>query len=196
MTSSKQELEFCSFLKSQFPHLTFVDAWSKFGQKKFKESFPDSYCLETKTAFYFNGCLIHGHPIKECKFKRKKEEGRNYFNVPYEEAYKSHQNKLLLLQKNHPNEVESTETIWECMWQKRKAEDKTLKDFLKRYMEPPLRRLDVKACVRGGLNELYNCFWHRDNNLAEVFFYADMNSSYPHHAAQELPVGDSEVTVK
>ncbi len=99
LTSSKQELEFCFFLRSKFPQLTFIDAWSQFGQKCFRESYPDSYCPETKTAFYFNGCLVHGHPVNECQFKRKKHVGKNYFKVPFDQALKNHEKKLFLLKK-------------------------------------------------------------------------------------------------
>ncbi len=62
-------------------------------------------------------------------------------------------------------------------------------------MEPPLRRLDVKAAVRGGLNECYRCFWKikKDERPYESFYYTDMNSSYPYHACEELPVRECEV---
>ena len=144
MQSSKQELEFCSFLRWKFPHYQFIDAWSPFGQKTFRESFPDSYCPQTKTAFFFNGCLIHGHPKSECKFKRKSKGHTNYFKVPLETALQQYKNKVNLLLQNHPNEVISVETIWECCWKTQKKEDTTLKYFMtKIYNEPPLSRLDA-----------------------------------------------------
>ncbi len=191
MTSSKQELEFCAYLRWKFPHLTFRDAWSPHGQITFKESFPDSFCEETKTAFYFNGCLIHGHPLADCKFKRKSTTTKNYFRVDLKEAYKTHVEKITSLKKNHPAEVLETETVWECQWRERKQTDKTIKEFLKLFIEPPLHRLDPEMAVRGGLNETFACRWLI--NKFEKFQYGDINSSYPFHAMGFLPVGDFKV---
>ncbi len=191
MTSSKQELEFCAFLKWKYPNLTFVDAWSPYGQMSFKESFPDSVCIETKTAFYFNGCLIHGHPISECKFKRKHTNGKNYFKVDFLTAFNNHNRKLALLQQNHPDKIVRTETVWECLWQYRKKNEEELKNFMKIYFEPPLQRLDASHAVRGGLNELYGFSWEKAEK--ETFHYDDINSSYPYEAAGFLPVGEYEV---
>ena len=146
MQSSKQELEFCSYLRWKFPHFYFVDAWSVNGQKRFKESFPDSFCAATKTAFYFNGCLIHGHKKDICKFKRKSTKETNYFQVPLAKARDLHESKTLELLKNHPNEVENIETVWECEWQQLKKTCPSIRDFMKNiYKEPPLSRLDVNA---------------------------------------------------
>ena len=75
-----------------------------------------------------------------------------------------------------------------------KKKDKEIQNFLKHfYKEPPLVRLEAKAAVRGGLNEVYR---HRWKNLLpeEVFWYGDMISSYPFEAAQSLPLGEYEVS--
>ena len=200
MASSQQELEYCGFLRWQNPERTYIDAWSPQGQKRFKESFPDSYCKETKTANYFNGCLVHGHPADICQLKRKGKKGSNYFKVPFETAFRNHEKKLALLITNHSNEVKRVNTEWECGWRKRKKNDKDVKTFMKQYLEPPTYRLDVRAAVRGGLNEVYCCFWIADEfetppllRKNENFYYTDMNSSYPSEAAGELPLGEYEV---
>ena len=195
MNSSKQELEFCAYLREKFPHLTFIDAWSPFGQKTFKEAFPDSFCIETKTAFFFNGCLIHGHPVDQCKFQRKKGRGKNYFNVPLTEAFESHMKKVNLLKRNHAAEVESIENVWECEWQQRKKADASIQQFLKRYTEPPLMRLDQKVGVRGGINEVFGRYWINTTSEDQTFYSTDANSSYPFQALQPLPVGEYEVSL-
>ena len=124
MQSSKQELEFCGYLRWKFPHLQFTDAWSETGQKRFKESFPDSFCRATKTAFYFHGCLIHGHEKNLCKFKRKSLKEENYFKVPFVQAREQHELKIRKLLTNHSDEIENIETVWECEWQALKKHQK------------------------------------------------------------------------
>ncbi len=195
MSSSKQEIEFCSFLRSQFPNHTFVDAWSPFGQKKFSESFPDSFCENSKTAYYFNGCLIHGHPKEKCLFQRKSANTLNYFKVPLAEAYANHEKKCKQLLQNHPKDILYTYTMWECEWFQKKKTDKKLQQFLlKIYKEPPLYRLDSKFAVRGGINELYACHFRLDKEEQYCFSFADLISSYPFSAMQELPLGEYEVS--
>ncbi len=75
----------------------------------------------------------------------------------------------------------------------KKKNDQEVQNFLKFYVEPPLQRLDQKIAVRGGLNELFACFFSLNNNLDQCFFYGDMNSSYPFHACGNLPLGEYKV---
>ncbi len=70
MQSSLGELEYCFFLRHIYKNGEFQDAWSPAGQKYFKESVPDSYSLLFKKAYFFNGCLIHGHCKEKCRFQR------------------------------------------------------------------------------------------------------------------------------
>ncbi len=129
MKSSRQEIEFCAFLRWKFPNLTFIDAWSPNGQMTFKESYPDSVCLETKVAFYFNGCPIHGHKLDECKLKRKKSTSKNYFGVSFNEALEAHERKTKLLRQNHPTQISTVETVWECIWRQKKRMTKRSRIF-------------------------------------------------------------------
>ncbi len=195
MTSSRQELEFCSFLRWKYPNHTFIDAWSPFGQKKFKETFPDSYCIETKTAFFFNGCLIHGHPLTQCKLNRNPDKKLNYFKVPLHEAFANFQKKIKQLEKNHPTEIHDVEIVWECYWQFQKKVDTEVKIFFSKkfYKEPPLSRLDARAAVRGGINEVFACKWKCTLFKNQIFYYIDLISLYPFTASQILPIGEYEV---
>ena len=206
MRSSKQELEFCTFLRHNYPQYTFVDAWSQFGQKKFKETFPDSYCNETKTAFFLMVVLYMATKVMSAN------KTKNYFQIPFAEALENFERKISNLQKNHPTEVRKVEVIWECLWKHRKTHDRTVQEFLKIYHEPPISRLDPAAAgkgfliflhccqsnrviffflVRGGINEVFNCFWKKTPN--EKFYNTDIISSYPGAALEFLPVGDYEV---
>ncbi len=193
MASSKQELEYSAYLRWKFPNHTFCDAWSALGQKRFKESVPDSFCMSTKTAYYFNGCLIHGHPFEECKLRRNKSKTKNYFRIPFEDANKNHKKKLALLLENHPDCIQHTETMWECIWRTQKANKSEVKEFLRQFKEPPIYRLDPRAAVRGGINEVYHLTWLQDEISNEKFYLTDMNSSYPFHATGIFPVGEYKV---
>ncbi len=195
MTSSKQELEYCSYLRWKYPTLEFIDSWSEKGQKKFRESFPDSFCAATKTAYFFNGCLIHGHPKKECKFKRNSTKETNYFNVPFSKALDQYQTKCTKLIENHADKIHLIKTEWECLWQHKKKTNPDVKIFLQTfYKEPPLSRLDPNFAVRGGLNEVFRCRWKKLCSN-DIFLYADLISSYPFFAAEMLPVGEYEVMI-
>ena len=146
MSSSKSELEYCAFLRFLYPHETFQDAWSPFGQKKYRETFPDSFSPTLKTAFFFNGCLVHGHIETECLLNRKKEKTKNYFDVPFAQAYKNFQKKNEKLLKNHHEEVKKIEVQWECIWKLRRKTDPILQNFIANvFKDPPNYRLNVRA---------------------------------------------------
>ncbi len=192
INSSKQELEFCGFLRWKHPEYTFIDAWSPNGQSKFLESFPDSLCLETKTAHYFNGCLIHGHKKNLCLFKRKSNSKVNYFNVPLDKALENYEAKCEKLLLNHPTKVKNIQTMWDVNGAKKKKNKDVVKFLTSFYKEPPLNRLNCKFAVRGGITEVYACQWSAEN-ISEKFYVADLISSYPFCARFELPTGQYKV---
>ena len=145
MASSKSELEYCAFLRFLHPKETFQDAWSPFGQKTFRQTYPDSFSPTLKTAYYFNGCAIHGHKQSECLFKRKVETKKNYFNVPFHEALMNFEKKKENLLK-HQKDVEHIEVQWECLWKLRRKTDPILQNFIANvFQDPPNYRLNVRA---------------------------------------------------
>ncbi len=145
MSSSKSELEYCAFLRYKYPKQTFQDAWSPLGQKKFRETHPDSFSSTLQRAFFFNGCLIHGHKISECLFKRKAQKTTNYFNVPFAEALEKFETKNKKLLKNH-EEVKKIEVQWECLWKLQRKTDPILQNFIANvFQDPPNYRLNVQA---------------------------------------------------
>ncbi len=146
MQSSLAEIEYCSFLRWLYPKEEFQDAWSTYGQKKFKESFPDSYSSSMKKAFFFNGCLIHGHPVSKCNLNRSKTAKKNYFDIPFEQAFQNFTQKKRKLEINHPEEISEIVTEWECTWKSKKKLklDPKLNFFLQHvYTNPPNYRLDA-----------------------------------------------------
>ena len=145
MQSSKGELEFCFFKKWLNPDLDFKDSWSTNGQQHFKESIPDLYCLSEKKAYFWNGCVIHGHPIEQCLFERK-VQGKKIFEGNQDTAYKNFEKKCEMLKKNNSTYVNAIETVWQCQWEKQKKEDSLLQHFLQNvYRHPPLYRLDPES---------------------------------------------------
>ncbi len=146
MKSSKGELEYCFFKIWQNPTETFLHAWSPYGQKKFPESFPDLYMERDKKCFFWNGCLVHGHPESKCLFKRKSSKGRNMFGIESQVAYKEYTEKNEKLLRKQPIHVLEIEEMWHCKWQQLKKEDQEVKFFLKNiYRNPPLYRLQPRA---------------------------------------------------
>ncbi len=145
MASSKSELEYCAFLRFLNPEETFQDAWSPLGQKKYYETYPDSFSPTLHTAFFFNGCAIHGHDRSKCIFKRNTNTTKNYFKVPFDVAYKNFEKKNEKLLKNH-KEVKKIEVQWECLWKLRRRTDPILQNFIANvYQDPPNYRLNIRA---------------------------------------------------
>ncbi len=197
MASSKGELEYCLFKEWQDPEKTHIHAWSPSGQQKFAESFPDLYIPEEKFCGFWNGCNIHGHPLEQCKFRQtNKKSKKNIFDVSFEEAYVEYMKKKEKLASNHKADIFKIEEVWQCEWQERKKTDDSLQYFLKHiYREPPLYRLDARKAVRGGINEVYRCFFN--NKLSpfnmQKLNYLDMISAHPFSAFGTFPVGNYQV---
>ena len=146
MQSSLGELEYCFFLRHIYKNGEFQDAWSPAGQKYFKESVPDSYSLLFKKAYFFNGCLIHGHCKEKCRFQRSTSATHNFFGVPFDVARQQFESKITNLEKNHVEEIKSIEIQWECDWLYKKKCDKQVQEFLKKvFVNAPNFRLHPNA---------------------------------------------------
>ncbi len=151
MQSSHGELEFCFYTKWLNPDLNVVTAWSPRGQKRFPESFPDYYIPEKKICGYWNGCLVHGHPRKECLKTIAEDSKKNMFQVSFEEAFENYTRKKKKLLENQADNVKEIDEMWQCIWEQKKKTDPKLKKFLATiYRNPPIYRLQVHAAGEQG----------------------------------------------
>ena len=146
MQSSIAEIEYCAYLRHCHKGHEFQDAWSPCGQKHYFETFPDSYSPSLKTAFFFNGCVIHGHCKTECKFQRSIYSSKNFLGISFEDALNTFEEKVEKLKRNHPEDIRFIEIQWECEWLHKKKTDKLVIDFLKNsFTKAPNYRLEAHA---------------------------------------------------
>jgi hypothetical protein len=60
---------------------------NELGQYYFPEAIPDLYSLNSKTAYFFNGCKIHSHLSPNCKFNKDvSETSLNPFGQTFKEV--------------------------------------------------------------------------------------------------------------
>ena len=83
---SKIEYEWCSFMEYTYPEKEFISAFNNSsGQKYFKEAIPDLYSPISQQAYFFNGCVFHGH-FENCLInKNATESSKNPFVKTFKE---------------------------------------------------------------------------------------------------------------
>ncbi len=148
MKSSRGELEYVEYIRSKKGNTEYYDSWSKLGQKHFKEAWPDLFF--NNEAHFFHGCLVHGHPVEQCLYKRKNTSPhtRNMFGTKLTDAYEQTNKKMSLLKKNNSSILKIVE-IYSCQWQKLKRENDGIKQFLENeFVDPPLCRLNPKLSCK------------------------------------------------
>ncbi len=135
--SSRGEIEFAEYLCYQIQDQEkLIYAWSPHGQYKdfLPICVPDIFDLVTKTAYFFNGCVIHNHEQEKCLFKRK------HSSFQQKTQFKTKLEKLAACQN-----IEKIKVIWQCEWQNQKKNNQDVKAFLENiYRNPPPFRLDVR----------------------------------------------------
>ncbi len=148
MRSSRGELEYVEYIRSKNTNTECYDSWSKLGQKHFKEAWPDIFF--NNEAHFYHGCLVHGHPVQECLYKRKNtnHDSRNMFGTKLSDAYDQTSRKTELLKKNNSG-ISKVVEIWSCEWEKLKRENDGIRQFLaNEFVDPPLCRLNPKLSCK------------------------------------------------
>jgi len=116
---SKIEYEWASFMDFLNPEKQFVFAFNnKEGQKYFKEAIPDLYSPVTKQAYFFNGCVYHGH-YENCLLNPNATPlSKNPFGKTYEDLNKEFFEKMTKLLLNNEDEINEIVIRWECHYKK------------------------------------------------------------------------------
>jgi len=130
---SKIEYEWASFMDFQFPDKHFQFAFNnKNGQKTFKEAIPDLYSPITKQAYFFNGCIFHGH-FENCLINpNATENSKNPFGKTFKELNSHFDEKMTNLLCNNVNAVDEVIIQWECIY-KNNREHTVIQNFKKLY---------------------------------------------------------------
>ena len=192
MSSSKMEIEYANYIQWKYSEMNFETGWSPYGQRKFLP-----YCIPdifgNRTAFFFNGCVTHGHTDSNCPFM--KNRATNLYKVDKKLANQKFLTKLEQLLLNC-DEVDDCKVMWQCHWLKLKKEDPEVRFFMnEKFRCPPKARLNCRDAVRGGLNEVYGTFFSKEASIDLNCHYWDKNSEYPYVAMNnKFPTKDYKVS--
>ncbi len=206
--SSRGEIEFAQYLCLGQDSRNFIHAWSPYGQYKefLPICIPDIFDLVSKTAYFYNGCVIHNHEKDKCHFKRKS-------TFQQESQFNTKVTKLALSSK-----VKNIHVLWQCQWQNQKKTNQDVKDFMRNiYTNPPSFRLDARCAgmirenksqshknldnyinsfsflVRGGINECYNAYFSTKVHKGSLYVY-DKDGQYGYIAMiSAFPTGPYKV---
>ena len=175
-TVSRSEHKFTSYMHYKYPDRNLVSAFSSdSGQKYFKQSIPDLYCEDSKEAWFFCGCQIHGH-ISEIH--NTTENNINFFGHSFKDLNNDLNSKLENLLLNNET-VERVNLVWECEFKNQIKNDPDLKIFLDHhYIEHPLQRLIPRSTMRGAFVETYAYRWSKLKYPTEKFIAIDVNGLY------------------
>ncbi len=175
---SKIEYEWASLMDYKYPEKEFLFAFNnKFGQKFFKEAVPDLYSPITKQAYFFNGCIFHGH-FENCLINPDaNENSKNPFGKSFKDLNEQFFKKMCNLLINN-NEVEEVIIQWECIYRKERQTE-YVKIFLEREFKiHPLIRLRPRSCVRGAFFDTYALRWSKKLFPEEKMYFIDVNGLY------------------
>jgi len=179
---SKIEYEWSCYMQFLFPEKEFVSAFNNpNGQKYFKEAIPDLYSPITKQAYFFHGCVFHGH-FDNCLINPKATEStKNPFGKSYKELNDSFLIKMQSLLSNNAD-IDEVVIRWECHYRKLR-EDLFIQNFLQtKFKFHPLYRLRPRSCVRGAFFDVYALQWSEKLFPDETMYYLDVNGLYSYCA--------------
>ena len=198
---SKQELLFAAFKSFAEPHFEWQHAMNNpDGQKTFGKYHVDLYSPKLKQVLQYHGCQFHCHLPPECSINiGKSMTDTNKFNISFEDLKTKDDKVKCYLLQNHSDDVSSYEVKFECQWKKEQEDFEYQIFYLNGDVATynrPTHRLIPRACVRGGLLDVYHLRWKKSLFEDEIFKYSDVNSLYPFCAINfPFPVGQYEIII-
>ena len=175
---SKVENEWAAFMDFQYPEKQFESAFNNVnGQRFFKEAIPDLYSKISEEAFFFNGCVFHGHH-KNCLINPNATENtQTPFGKTYKEVDDEFWFKMTNLMANN-SEIKEIVVRWECSYKDLRNNCPQLKQFLSTYVPHPLYRLSPRTCVRGAFFDVFALLWSKTSSPLENLYFLDINGLY------------------
>ena len=174
--SSKFEVEFVTFLEflhgkgnveSKYSRNTPAFKWAK------EDAIPDAVVFK-RTAYFINGCIVHGHSEKSCHLATEKAKSRMLFGLSFMDRNLNSTRKISDFKLKYRGKFEVKE-VFECSWH-RMQDSLAVKRFLKETkFFRPVQRLNPRDILRGGLIEAYA---HKNSSFDRKLFYKDVVSLY------------------
>lgn len=181
---SKSEQEWVSYMEFLYPEENYLSAFNNSkGQKYFKETVPDLYSPISKKAYFFNGCVFHGHYENCLKNPNACEDTKNPFGKTYKELNELFELKATSLIVNNPDDINEVTIFWECQFQQLRNQN-SFQRFLESYVPHPLIRLNPRSCVRGAFFDVFAFQWSKKLFPNETLYFLDINGLYSYCAIQ------------
>jgi len=179
---SKLEYEWSTYMDFKYKEKCFISAFNnEFGQKAFREAIPDLYSPITKQAYFFHGCVFHGHYDKCLINPKANAQTRNPFGITFKELNEKFETQAINLLQNNETEINEVIYQWECHYKNLRENDSCLKTFLNTNFQPhPLLRLKPRSCVRGAFFDVYALRWSKALFQEETLHFIDVNGLYSH----------------
>jgi hypothetical protein len=181
---SKIEFEWSCVMDFLHPEKLLLSEFNnELGQFYFTEAIPDLYSVNSKTAYFFNGCKIHSHLSSDCKFNKKcTEASLNPFGKSFKEVNEIFFSKMENLLLNNSNKINEIIIEWECQYLRRKK-DPLIQSFLElqfkdQFGDHPRYRLQARTAVRGAYFDIFALKWDKKLYPNEKFIYVDCNALY------------------
>jgi hypothetical protein len=181
---SKIEFEWSCVMDYLHPEKRYFSEFNnENGQYYFLEAIPDLYSFETKTAYFLNGCQIHGHLSPTCTFnKNATEMSQNPFGQTFKELNIAFFVKMENLIKNNPEKINEIIIEWECQYLNRRKNPIIQKfleiQFKDQFQNHPKYRLQARTAVRGAFFDIFALKWDKNMFPGEKFVYVDCNALY------------------
>ncbi len=136
------------------------------------------YSPVTKQAYFFNGCVYHGH-YENCLLNPNATPlSKNPFGKTYEDLNKEFFEKMTKLLLNNEDEINEIVIRWECHYKKLR-ESNLIQLFLKsEFKFHPLLRLRPRTCVRGAFFDVFALRWSKALFPNENMSFVDVNGLY------------------
>lgn len=189
--TSQPEVEYTEFLRHcQFGGLTVQTEYSSSkGQLTFPEGKPDAYIPSLKLGIFYNGCQVHG-----CRNCCEDDDKRALFGETPREKRARDMKKISTLKNKYPDKLETTLTVWHCVFRKLTRQDKDVREFFEKHLFRPQKHLSPREALRGDFSEVYCLKWLKTDE--EKFYALDLNSFYASVAMNShLPVGKATYLV-
>ena len=223
---SKREREVGEFLAFKFPNHKIEGTYLNYrGQRLFPNKYSvDFYDPLLKKAYQFDGCYWHRHFVEpSCKYYKAKKkklspEQWSFFVNQRNQKKRYREEKINEIKDKWPDLLISHEEIHECSWlfKKKKSlhpkfslpiqntdtentkELKLLHKFHTQFIDfQVMKRLIPRESVKGGLCNVYELMWKKENFQDEEILGVDFCSFYPFVAIiHNFPVGEYFVLMR
>lgn len=182
---SEFERNVAEHLESLYPDFYIEHAFSSTAkQRSFSGYTPDMYIPRLRRCYFANGCGIHLHISRTCRYNKFKTRDSTSWTKKNYGKENDRQNEIFkLLKKNHPQEIKRITIIWQCEFEAMQRKQK------KKRLKLPVTRLSLSQALKGGRCDYFQVFFSKENNPNYDLMYLDVVSLYPYMMLKDFSCG-------